>query len=287
MTTIDALRLIADRTNCYAPGGDTEYGPNDATWGAPEYAKVFVCKLVAGTWHQYSGQAFFGEYVQLKFDKKTATSMWKKMPRTMIAKCAEALALRRGFPNDLAGLYSHEELMQSDNVASDEAPKFFGDVPRKASEGGQGGGAGREIAAPPNPEQPKPKQTDFPHGHNLTSPDVAAPSAPVVSELSPGVPNTPPAQPEAVKSPPIAIIPPATPPVSQKEPLPKRDKCISKPKQTRLWAIMGTSKWHSKEDLKTFLKTIKTQDHPDGLESTSDIPDNIYEVVCAWIEGGK
>ena len=183
--------------------------------------------------------------------------------------------------------YSHEEMQQSDNdVDNREAPKFFGDVPRKASEGGQGGGAGREIAAPPNPEQPKPKQTDFPHGHNLTSPDVAAPSAPVVSELSPGVPNTPPAQPEAVKSPPIAIIPPATPPVSQKEPLPKRDKCISKPKQARLWAIMGGSK-RSKEDLKTFLKTIKTKDHPDGLESTSDIPDNIYEVVCAWIEGGK
>jgi hypothetical protein len=49
---------------------------------------------------------------------------------------------------------------------------------------------------------------------------------------------------------------------------------------------MGGSK-RAKEDLKTFLKTIKTQDHPDGLESTSDIPDNIYEVVCAWIEGGK
>src|SRR5574337_673541 len=98
MTTIDALRLIADRTGCYTPGKDTEFGRELEKWdGVPEWARVFVKKLAGGVWHEYSGQAFFEEYVQLKFGKEqTPTTIWLKMPHLMIAKCAEALALRKG-----------------------------------------------------------------------------------------------------------------------------------------------------------------------------------------------
>jgi hypothetical protein len=54
--------------------------------------------------------------------------MWDKMPHTMLAKCAEALALRKGFPRQLAGLYAKEELDQAVGLEA-PAPIDIGGTP--------------------------------------------------------------------------------------------------------------------------------------------------------------
>jgi phage recombination protein Bet len=109
-TGIDGYRLIADRTGSYAPGSETRYDYDKD--GKLVSATAFVKKWVRGEWHPISATAFYDEYVQFKKDG-SPTSMWRQRPRLMLAKCAEALALRKAFPDELSGLYTHEEMAQA------------------------------------------------------------------------------------------------------------------------------------------------------------------------------
>lgn len=105
ITQIDGFRLIAERTQRYAPGKDTQFLYNDK--GGLIGAKVFVKKMTPdGTWHEMSATAFLQEY-------NAGTMIWKKMPHVMLEKCAEARALRRAFPGELSGLYSDDEMEQA------------------------------------------------------------------------------------------------------------------------------------------------------------------------------
>lgn len=114
-TGIDGYRLIADRTGRYAGSSDAEYVLGED--GFPDVAKVTVTKLVGGVPCQFSSSARWAEYVQLSKEGHP-TSMWKKMPFLMLAKCAEALALRKAFPAELSGVYTHEEMSQADEQKS-------------------------------------------------------------------------------------------------------------------------------------------------------------------------
>lgn len=110
---IDGLRLVADRTGRYAPGKEASFTYKD---GALVSATAYVLKLVAGTWHECASTAFWNEYAALKRDG-TPTQMWATKPHIMLAKCAEAAALRRAFPAELSGVYTDDEMAQADNSA--------------------------------------------------------------------------------------------------------------------------------------------------------------------------
>lgn len=106
-TGIDGLRLIADRTERYAPGREPTYTYDDA--GGLRTATAYVKKWVRGEWHEVAATAHHAEYVQVSKDGKP-NAMWRDKPHIMLAKCAEALALRRAFPAEMSGLYTPDEI---------------------------------------------------------------------------------------------------------------------------------------------------------------------------------
>ncbi len=113
---IDGLRLIADRTGQYAGSEDAEF-VGQTERGFPSAAKVVVYKMVGGQRCPFGATARWDEY----FPGDQQGFQWKRMPHAMLAKCAEALALRKAFPADMSGLYVHEEMEQA---GSTEAPSL-------------------------------------------------------------------------------------------------------------------------------------------------------------------
>ena len=105
---IDGLRLIADRTGQYAGSDDAEFAGSTNS-GYPAAAKVVVYKMVSGQRCPFGATARWDEY----FPGDSQGFQWKRMPHAMLAKCAEALALRKAFPADMSGLYVHEEMEQA------------------------------------------------------------------------------------------------------------------------------------------------------------------------------
>jgi RecT family len=64
--------------------------------------------------HPIRAVAHFEEYAQRKYNGDL-NSMWATKPAHMIAKCAEALARRKAFPQDLASVYTEDEMAHADN----------------------------------------------------------------------------------------------------------------------------------------------------------------------------
>lgn len=120
ITSIDFMRIRAAETNEYAGSDDAVHSGTPKTEDFT--STVTVWRLVQGTRCPFTATARWSEY------KPSDDFMWNRMPHTMLAKCAEALALRKGFPRQLAGLYAKEEMDQAGeskngNGVTVEAPK--------------------------------------------------------------------------------------------------------------------------------------------------------------------
>jgi hypothetical protein len=88
---------------------DVEYDREDAEH--PTWAKITVFREVNGRVCEFPATARWKEYASYKKDGQPM-ALWKKMPYLMLGKCAEALAIRKAFPQELAGIYTFEEMDQ-------------------------------------------------------------------------------------------------------------------------------------------------------------------------------
>lgn len=166
ITGIDGYRLTAHRTKEM----DGEEGPfwcgDDGIWKdvwltsePPVAAKVIVHRK--GHTHPYIGIARFEAYAQRKKGGEI-NSMWSKMPDGQLAKCAEALALRKAFPNELGGTHAEEELQHTENDPPNFQKPQTTDAPRPAPAPAPAAGpAQAPAAAAPAPSNATPVDAEI------------------------------------------------------------------------------------------------------------------------------
>ncbi|MCK9250663.1 MAG: phage recombination protein Bet [Solirubrobacteraceae bacterium] len=125
---IDGLRLVADRTGTYLGQDGPFWCGDDGQWrevwtshDPPVAAKVIVRRAIGDHVSSLPAVAHYTEYVAT-LKGGAPNRMWKEKPALMLAKCAEALALRKAFPADMSGVYTDDEMQQAGPPVQPAAP---------------------------------------------------------------------------------------------------------------------------------------------------------------------
>lgn len=104
MPGIGLYRTQASRTGELAGIDEPEFGPPMPMPGkpalfVPEWCRVTVYRIISGQPRPFTSREFWTEnYATAGRDSDAPNAMWARRPYGQIAKCAEAQALRRAFP---------------------------------------------------------------------------------------------------------------------------------------------------------------------------------------------
>lgn len=181
---IDGFRASADGSGKYAGQLGPFWCGSDGEWkdvwlsdDPPVAAKVGILKhdfkeplWAVANWNGFAQRTKDGG----------VSSMWKKMGPLMLAKCAEALGLRKAFPTLLSGLYTPEEMSQAETAPADDTGKAKAEPPPKAP--------AEETAKPPKKAASAPKALP-----PATPPPEPPPPPPPPKEAPKAAPPAPPA----------------------------------------------------------------------------------------------
>jgi phage recombination protein Bet len=125
MPGIELYRVKAARTGQYAGCSEPEFGPDvvQVLGGAevtfPAWCRITVRRIVGGSIAEFTAVERWTEnYATAKRDSAQPNAMWAKRPYGQLAKCAEAQALRKGFPEIGSGPTADEMAGKSIDVDS-------------------------------------------------------------------------------------------------------------------------------------------------------------------------
>lgn len=155
----DGYRVIAQRCRNYRPASEPAQIEMEDGLRSPTNPKGIVKATVRlwqqdsrGEWFPVIGEAYWDEFAAVKDEfgeneegkwkptgRQTLDGNWGRMPIVMITKCAEAQALRAGWPDQFGGIYAEEEMHRAEvDLTASEMVAQEEEKSRAAKIGGRG-----------------------------------------------------------------------------------------------------------------------------------------------------
>jgi len=132
-TSIDGFRLIAQRSGEYRGQVGPFWCGTTGAWRDVWLADHPPTAAKVGVWRKDFAEPVWGVArtdAYASRNDRGYTGLWRNMADTMIAKCAEALALRKAFPHELSGIYSGDEINEAVDHDSGEVVQAPRQLPK-------------------------------------------------------------------------------------------------------------------------------------------------------------